>query len=132
MDFQFITKEGDLRKKEAVVESYGSVQGVLEASPCEGMFVVKEAWSGKLVQCSLEGELISQAKEAIGRRVNVFGRKLSSKDGKSKAVLGWKMRVLPPPEELPSVKDIVGISPNMTGGLSSEVYIKQRWAKDVE
>ena len=129
MDFQFITEEGGLRKKEAVVESYGSVQGVLEASPCqgEGVFTVKEAWSGKLVQCRLEGELASQAKEAIGRRVVVSGRKLTSKDGKSKAVAGWEMQVLPRDEDLPTIEEMKGIYPDMTGGLPSEVYVKSRF-----
>ena len=132
MDFQFITEEGGLRKKEAVVESYGSVQGVLEASPCqgEGVFVVKEGWSGKAVLCCLEGELVQEAKEAIGRRVNVFGRKLASKDGKYKAVLGWKMRILPLPEEIPTIDEMIGISPDMTGGLPSEVYARKQFYGD--
>ena len=129
MDFRFSSEENGLREREAFVESYGSVEGVLEASSCEGegVFVVKETLIGKLVQCSMEGELIQEAKQAIGRRVNVFGRKLASKDGKSNAVLGWKMQVLPRDEDLPTVEEMKGISPNMTCGLPSEVYVKMRW-----
>ena len=58
MDTHFISeKEDALRKKDAFVETYGSVEGVLSASPCsgEGVFIVEEGWSGTLVECRLEG-----------------------------------------------------------------------------
>ena len=129
MDIHFIPEKKDsLRKKDAFVETYGSVEGVLSASPCsgEGVFVVEEGWSGALVECRMEGELISQAKEAIGRRVVIDGRVLTRSDG-SKRLWARKMYVRPLREELPPLEFFRGIAPDMTGGLPSEVYVKRRF-----
>ena len=132
MDTHFISEKDDALKKDAFVKSYGSVQGALEASPCggEGRFVITEAQSGKAVQCVLRDELVHKAKVSIGRDVSVFGEKLSSKDGKSNAITGWKMRVLPLPEDIPTIDEIVGICPDMTGGLPSEVYARKQFYGD--
>ena len=110
------------------MESYRSIQGILEASSCSGenMFVVEEALSGKLVQCVVRDDLIHDAKKAIGRDANVFGGQLVSRDGKHKAIMASRMRVLAREEDLPTIAEMKGIYPDMTGGLPSEVYVKKR------
>ena len=132
MDFQFISEENGLQKKEAYIESYDEVGGVLNSSPCqsESVFVVRRDLNGETVQCNIEGDLMRLAEKAIGRRVNVFGRKLVSKDGKSKAIVASRMRLLPREEDIPTIDEMVGICPDMTGGLSSEAYARKRFYGD--
>ena len=59
------------------METYGSVEGVLSASPCsgEGVFIVEEGWEWHASGVPAgRGGVISQAKEAIGRRVVIDGK----------------------------------------------------------
>ncbi len=78
------------------------------------------------IQCKFNVDLFEQAKSALGKRVEVQG------------IFKYKIRApypheaeidtldpLPSDEDLPSFKDLMGIDPEITGGLSSEDYIRK-------
>ena len=111
------------------MESYGSVEGVLEVLSSRGSllyFSLKDVLTGKRVRCNFNEDLVAQALEAWRKRVVVFGRIRADNLGNPRTVLVWSISVLPLPEELQQLEEIKGVSPDMTGGLSSEKYAKER------
>ena len=130
MDTDFGRKESlAARKSGDWRESVGSIAGALSLAPRggAGKFIITEDWSGIDALCHLEGDLARQALDALGRNVSVFGIKLTAEDGRSKQIWGWSMQLLPRQEDIPPLKSFGGIAPNMTGGLPSEIYAKDRW-----
>ena len=78
------------------------------------------------IQCIFPGQLLELAKTALGRRVEVMGLfkyKVNAPYPHSAEV--EEMIVFPYDDELPTFKDLLGIEPNLTGGLSSEDYIRK-------
>ena len=122
---------------------YGSVTGVLEASPDSGgvaRFVIKEAPNreaqnrrvkiGRVFRCVLEdADLARRAEQAAGQRVSVSGKIAAPENGGRGVIFGTWLRVVTPQDELPSLDEMRGIAPNMTGGLPSEVYVKNLWRR---
>lgn len=77
------------------------------------------------IQCTFPEDLFELAKIALGKRVDVKGVfKYRTNAPYPHAADIEGMEVLPPDEELPTFKDLFGIEPEMTGGLSCEDYIR--------
>lgn len=78
------------------------------------------------IQCSFEVALFETAKSALGKRVEVEGIfKYKIRAPYPYAAEVNKINILPEDHELPTFKDILGIDPDITGGLRSEDYIRK-------
>ena len=78
------------------------------------------------VTCKFPQELLGDVQNALGSLVSVSGECVY----RPNAILPYKievheMEVLPPPEELPSLSDLFGIAPGMTGGKTSEQFVRE-------
>ena len=107
--------------------SLGSVEGRLELvslHPGRRRFNVCHALTGKTVRCSLPPELEEVAKGGLGKRVIVAGLVSYDEKGIPFSVQSERLRIVKEDRELPSVKDMVGLAPDITGELSTEEYIR--------
>lgn len=78
------------------------------------------------VTCKFPQKLLGAVQNALGSLVSVSGECVYRPD----AILPYKievheMEVLPPSEELPSLGDLFGIAPGMTGGKTSEQFVRE-------
>jgi len=85
-------------------------------------FFIWETLTNNRVQCRATAEQVEQAKQGLRKRVQVYGRanyvrgKITSMDVES-------LRILREAHELPQPRDIGKV--NITGGMSSEDYIRE-------
>lgn len=92
-------------------------------------FSVRLRLTGQLVTCYFGMELASQVEAALRKRVAVRGMVTYRGDGEPTSVSAVeRLYVFPEAEMLPSVDDMVGIEPDLTGGAPSEVWLRQRRA----
>ena len=88
------------------------------------------------VTCKFPQKLLEEVQNTLGSLVSVSGECVYRPD----AILPYKievheMEVLPPSEELPSLGDLFGIAPGMTGGKTSEQFVREirdQWNKTKE
>ncbi|MCY3972786.1 MAG: hypothetical protein OXF52_01040 [Candidatus Dadabacteria bacterium] len=78
------------------------------------------------LDCAFPPTLFEKVQTALGSYVSVSGECFYRPD----EMMPYKMEVrgieiLPPPEELPSLRDIYGIFPDLTGGKSSEQFVRE-------
>jgi len=106
----------------------GSVKGQLEfinVHGAENVFRVYPPIGPKFVECRSPGRLKSEATAAVGRNVRVSG-KLHQRAGEQypSSVEVRRIEVFPLDSELPSLLDIRGMAPDVTGFLSSEDFVR--------
>jgi len=78
------------------------------------------------IQCTFQPELFQIAKSALGKRVEVKGLfKYKIRAPYPYAAEVNEINTLPEDNELPTFRDLLGIDPDITGGLSSENYIRK-------
>ncbi|WP_016952290.1 hypothetical protein [Anabaena sp. PCC 7108] len=92
-------------------KSFGSVEGVLKAIDLsrKPLFRIYDLLTGKGVKCHFIPERIDFIKDALGKRVSVYGLIRSREDGQKVSVEVEDMEVFPIETQLPSIKDIIGI-----------------------
>lgn len=78
------------------------------------------------VACKFEKDLLETAQGALGRFVSVWGECTYRPDQAFPYKIDvQEMEVFPPSEELPSLRDLYGIAPNMTGGKTPEQFVRE-------
>jgi hypothetical protein len=92
-------------------KSFGSVEGVLNAIDLNRrpLFRIYDLLTGKGVKCHFTPEFIDKIKDALGKRVSVYGLISSREDGQKVSVEVENMEVFPSEIELPRIEDIIGI-----------------------
>ena len=106
--------------------SVGSIEGKLELiSVHEGSrkFNVYQDVTGKAVQCDLPRDMEKQVIDALGNRVIVSGTIHRNLEGLPVRVRMEKIRVLRSVEEAPSLDELMGSIPDLTGHLTTEEFI---------
>jgi hypothetical protein len=80
----------------------------------------------KQIECDFAPELRGRVKEGLDSYVRVFG-KLRYKwlSPFPYAVNVTELEVYPPEDELPTIMNLKGIVPGLTGGLSSEEFVEK-------
>ena len=86
------------------------------------------------LDCTFPPTLLEEVRTALGSYVSVSGECFY----RSSDMMPYRMEVrgieiLPPPEELPSFEDIRGMCPGLTGGKSSEQFVREmrdEWDKE--
>lgn len=107
--------------------SYGSIEGKVELiSVHKGnrKFNVYHTVTGKAVECNLPGHLETDIIAALKRRVVVSGSIHRNWNGDPQRVEVERLRVLRENDELPSLDELMGSLPDLTGDLSTEEFIR--------
>lgn len=108
---------------------YGGVQGRIRVVPGAGgkrKYVVEEQLTDREVECVVPAELAATADAAAAeqRRVELSGKVYRNADGDSERVeVNWIL-VMPADDELPSLDELVGSLPDITGGRSIEEHLR--------
>jgi len=108
--------------------SLGAVEGKLETISVRGghpKFTIYLSRTNKAVACRIpEGMLLEEAKQTLGKRVLVTGIVRSNARGEPLSVEAEHIRAFRAPDQLPKTRNLHGIDPNFTGGLSSDEYVR--------
>ena len=107
--------------------SYGSIEGKVELiSVHKGnrKFNVYHTVTGKAVECNLPSHLETEIIAALKRRVVISGAIHRNWNGDPHRVEVERLRVLRENDELPSLDELMGSLPNLTGDLSTEEFIR--------
>lgn len=81
------------------------------------------------VKCYFKDDIVSDLIGALDRFIAVRGDcfyREDAKQGMPYKIMVNSIEVLPKSEDLPDWDDIAGIAPDLTGGLSSEEYVRRQ------
>ena len=109
-------------------KSIGSVEGRLELVSIHvgaRRFNVYHAITQKAIRCNLPTEIEDDVVRNLGRRVIVSGTVSYNERGEPISVDVHHFRPLKEENDLPSVADMLGMAPDITGNLTTEEYIRQ-------
>lgn len=107
--------------------SVGSIEGKLELiSVHEGSrkFNIYHDVTGRAAQCDLPRELEQQVIDALGSRVIVSGKIHRNLNGTPVRVKVERLRVLPVRNEVPTIDELMGSIPDLTGDLPTEEFVR--------
>lgn len=93
-------------------KSHGSIQGVIKTidlSQKEPFFRLFNLLKNQGIRCYFNSYLLDSIKNALGKRVSVYGLIISTKDGEKVSIKVEEMEVLPSEDDLPSIEDMIGI-----------------------
>lgn len=110
------------------VKAIGVVEGRLEYVDIHGsqkLFRIYPAIGPDKIVCSFPSNKIEEARRALNRKTRVWGE-LTYAAGSNfpKSVKVETIELLPEDDELPNLKDLRGIAPDITGDLSSEEFVR--------
>jgi hypothetical protein len=108
--------------------AHGSVEGRLESINVHGRptFGVYDFIEGRRVKCDFSPDVLEHVKEALGRRVLVYGLVRFNESGRPVSVRQiQEIRLFRGAEQLPQAADIIGIAPDFTGDLDSVEHIRK-------
>jgi hypothetical protein len=90
---------------------YGSLEGTLVSISlaAKQKLGIRTSLEGRVIPCYFKDDLFDLAKEALGRRVYVFGLIRQRAHGPKINIQVDEMRILPAPDEMPTVDDILAI-----------------------
>ena len=110
------------------IRSIGTVEGRLEFLNIHGnqnIFRVYSPIPPEMVSCIFSPDRIEEVWEAVGRKIRVLGELTYPKGGNfPKSVKVKTIELLPEDDDLPSLTDLLGIAPDITGDLSSEDFVR--------
>ncbi|MBD2019377.1 hypothetical protein H6F43_04160 [Leptolyngbya sp. FACHB-36] len=88
---------------------YGSIEGTLVSISVAARQVlgIRSSIEGRTIRCYFKDELFEVAKEALGRRVYVFGIIRQRQHGPKINIQVDELRILPSENDMPSVSDIL-------------------------
>jgi hypothetical protein len=108
-------------------QEVGSIEGRLEMISIHGSprFAAWHSVTQHSIRCRFHaGELLQKIKEALGRRVVVYGTVHFNYQHEPIRVDVEDLDILPREEELPLPKDLRGIAPDFTGDLTTQEYLR--------
>lgn len=127
LDRDFVEKVEKLINTEEIIMS--TVDGRLEQINIHNgrnRFTIYQAILGYGISCKFNPSELEKAVGAIGRYVSVFGKcKYRVGSPSPHHIDVREMEILPDSSELPSLRDLRGISPNMTGDKSPEEFVRE-------
>jgi hypothetical protein len=106
----------------------GSVMGRLEMVSLHRrpFFNVYDACTRRAVRCDFDrAKELDEVKAALGRRVLAAGLLHRNKVGQAVRVTLKSLQIIPFENELPTVDDLVGISPDFTGDMTTDEYLRK-------
>lgn len=111
----------------AVWEDLGSVEGSLEMVSVHSGYTcnVYERHTGRRVPCYFRREHIDKVTGLLGRQTVVFGLVRYNRRGDTLSVTMDDIAPVPGDDDLPSIRDMIGLAPDITGGLTTEEFIRR-------
>lgn len=113
-------------------EEFGSVEGKLDAINIHNVFQCHVYAEGQKVAVEFEKDQLEAVKSALGSRVSVRGTITFSRQGRPLRVAEAKIHRFLSDEELPSIDDMMGIAPDITGGMPTDQFIRTLRESDGE
>ena len=126
----------DVSKRALTGHSYyalGAIEGTIERRSRH--FNITKARTLKSVQCNFPSDLEEDVVSAISQRQRVIVRGRISYNAANEPLsiyITKPMRVLRPENQLPSISDLVGSDPLLTGDLDTEDYLRSLRDGDLE
>jgi hypothetical protein len=112
--------------EESCKSSFRGMLDVINIHGPEKLFWLYPEIGPSKIQCIFPDELFETAKMSLGKRVEISGLfKYKMNAPYPHAAEVDDVLALPPDDELPNFKDLLGIDPDMTGGLSSEDFVRK-------
>jgi hypothetical protein len=107
-------------------QEVGSVEGRLEMISIHGTprVTLYHSITRRSVSCKFGTGLLETAKEGLGKRVIVHGTVYLNYVHEPVKVDAQNIVILPKEEQLPTAKDLRGMSPDFTGDLKTEDYVR--------
>ena len=106
----------------------GTVEGRMEYVNIHGgqnRFRIYSKIPPEQVFCSFSPDKMEEAREALGRKVKIFGELTYPRAGNfPKSVEVETIELIPEDDDLPSIMDLRGIAPDITGDLYSEEHVR--------
>jgi hypothetical protein len=106
----------------------GSITGKIERLNIhagQNVFTVYPTSKKPPLRCLFRKQLRNDVVAAVGKYVRVYGRlKYKLRDTNPYEMLAHEIELYPDESNLPSLSDLWGIAPNITGGKSSEDFIR--------
>jgi len=126
-DTDFVREVEKLVNTEEVIIS--TVDGRLEKINIHNernQFTIYKAILGYRINCKFQPIHLEKAASAVGKYVSVFGKCKYRVGAPSPHHIDVReMEILPDSSELPSLRNLRGISPNMTAGKSPEEFVRE-------
>lgn len=115
------------RLLEPATSGIGSVVGKLEVISVHGppRFNVYDSATKRAVRCRFDSERLDEVAAALGKRVSVTGIVHRNANGDPLRVERPELRLLPDDAELPTTRDLIGLVPDLTDGLSAEEHVRR-------
>ena len=120
------TVEGIQSLTEIRYEAVGSIVGNLDSITVHrgSEFRVWEELEGRPVTCRFAPALLGQVKDALGRRVLVFGDVRSNYQGQPTLIDVQGFENYPEDSELPTIEQMSGLVDDFTGGMPLRDYLE--------
>ena len=109
-------------------KSIGAIEGRLELALVSGKgrwFNVCHAITGNAVKCELLEGFVDEFASNLGRRVIVSGLVSYNATGEPISIAIDRIRAFEEENTLPSIHDMIGLAPDITGELTTEEYIRE-------
>lgn len=92
-------------------KSFGSIEGILNVIDLsrKPIFKIYDLLTNKSVRCFFPSNFLEEIKDALGKRVSVYGLIRSREDGQKVSIEIEEMELFPSEQELPSIEDMIGI-----------------------
>ena len=109
-------------------KSIGTVEGRLEflnIHANQNIFRIYSAIPPEKVNCFFPPDKIEEARDALGRKIRVLGELTYPKGNNfPRDVKVEAIELLPDDDDLPSLTDLRGMAPDITGDVSSEEFVR--------
>lgn len=106
------------------IRAIGTLEGRLRRADAGGRFRIEPS-VGETAQCVFPAGKEREFRSALGRKVRATGE-LTYPAGSDfpRSIKVETVEILPEDDELPSLSDLRGIAPGITGDLSSEEFVR--------
>lgn len=107
-------------------EALGAVEGLLQMVSARGggIFNIYDLLSQQKIRCTMPRRRIREAVNAFDQRVAVHGLLQANENGTVIGVKMHRIEVLPADDQLPTVEEIAGLIPDLTGDRSTGEHMR--------
>ncbi|NSW84487.1 MAG: hypothetical protein HPY90_14790 [Syntrophothermus sp.] len=115
-----------LAQENILEETWGSVEGTIEmVSLRNGLQCnIYDNLTDEKIECRVDESLFEEVRNALGKRIIATGR-LKQLAGRVRSMKVLQLIPFSSEEDLPSIDQVTGIAPDITGGLSIQEYIRR-------
>ena len=113
-----------LKPHTSYYESLGTVEGILRAVSFDGNLKIHNPLYDRDVQCVVGTDMVERAIDAFGLRIAARGLVRMDRGGNVVSIRADHFEVMPSDEVLPSIEDMRGAIPGLTGDMNTEDFVR--------